>query len=100
MCIRDRAASSTLSRRYRRVSFMELERKPLKMVRGLGRPAEALLHEGLESVHRFGLAVHETHTTRLGGKRAQPSNDLTSVGMRRHRIDLRNPRVHRNRLSV
>src|SRR5512145_2596017 len=79
---------------------MELQRKPLEMLRGLGRPAETLLHEGLEGVHRFRLAVHETHPTRPGWKRAEPAHDLTAIGMRRHRINLRDSRVHRDRLSV
>src|SRR5689334_6268381 len=79
---------------------MKLERKPLKVSRGLSRPAETLLYQGLEGVHRFGLAVNETHTTRLGWKRAEPSQNFTAVGVCRHRVDLRNPRVHGNRLSV
>ena len=58
------------------------------------------LHQRLQRVHRPRLAVHETDASRADRQRAEPAEDLAAIGVRRHRVDLRDARVHRDRVPV
>ena len=47
----------------------------------------------LQRVHRAWLAVHEAETAWSSRQRLQPAEDFVAVGVRRHRIVLRDSRV-------
>ena len=70
------------------------------MSRGDGLPAEAIGDAGLQRVHGTWLTVHEAQASRSRRKRLQPADDLMAIGVRRHRIVLRDSRVDRHHLAV
>src|SRR5512145_1991968 len=74
--------------------------KTFEVLWGIGVPPKPLLHERLERIHGGRFAVHQTETPRPGWQRAEPAENFSAIGVRGHRVDLRDPGVDRDRLSV
>src|SRR4051812_26707684 len=63
-------------------------------------PAQLCLDARAERILRLGLAVNDERFGRRPGKTVQPVQDLVGVGVRRHGVDVLDPRRDRDPLAV